>query len=203
MRLARRITVLLSMLIVAVGIGAVPTTAAFADPIPTDFSVWKEIYPPFISPTSLKCLDVPDGSTSVGTELQLWHCHGYDRTHSAMQRFQFLNLGPIRSGGPEHYWIVNTNSGLCIAASMFALVVEQTTCSSDARTEWFFTASLYDINVIGSPGYYLVNQQSPGYCMAARDNHSGDGTPVILQPCRAIEATTFTDSVQIQDFRLG
>jgi hypothetical protein len=199
MRLARRIAALLSVLVVAVGIGLVPASAGFADSIPTDSSVWKEIYPPFISPTALKCLDVPSGSNRVGLPLQLWHCHGY-ASNGGPQRFRFISLG-TDLGGVIHYWIVNTSSGLCIAGpAAGAQVVEQAVCDATRRTQWAMGLSMFDQDPNGGPGFRVVNLDQ-GYCMAAQDNHSGDGTPVVLQICR--DSTVFTESVQLQDFRLG
>jgi hypothetical protein len=182
-----------AMLIVAVGVGMVPAKAALADPIPDNSSVWKEILPPYILPTTPKCLDVPGGSKSVGTALQLWHCHGY-ASNGGPQRFEFFNLG---SGV---YWIVNTNSGLCVAANtQGALLVVQSVCSADRSTEWAFQPSQFDHDVTG-PGFFLFNLGT-GDCMAAQDNHTGDGTPVVLNVCQ--NSSTFGSFVQLEDWRLA
>lgn len=193
MRLVHRIAALFSILVVAVGVGMVPAKAALADPIPDSPGVWKEILPPYILPTTPKCLDVPGGSTSPGIALQLWHCHGY-ASNGGPQRFQFFSLG----GGA--YWIVNTNSGLCVAAlSQGPLLVIQTYCSADPLTEWVFQPSQFDHDVTG-PGFFLLNLGTFD-CMAARDNYTGDGTPIVLNVCE--NSPSFSSFVQLQDWRLA
>src|SRR5262249_24582682 len=126
MRLATRIGAMFSMLVVAVGIGMVPAHAALADPIPDNPNVWKEILPPYVLPTTPKCLDVPNGSTAVGIGLEIWHCHGY-ASNGGPQRFEFFSLGN------NTYWIVNTNSGLCVSAPQQGVRVIQAICSADRR----------------------------------------------------------------------
>ncbi|MBF8191298.1 ThuA domain-containing protein [Nonomuraea sp. K274] len=54
-----------------------------------------------------KCLDVPSGSTTAGTQLVQWTCHPDTHAHQIHQRFQ-----PALAG--EVYKITSAASGLCV-----------------------------------------------------------------------------------------
>jgi hypothetical protein len=107
----RKFAGLLSAGILAAGlsIGLAGTAHAATDPTIPD-PIWNEINFPFMTGQGNPlCLDVPNGSMSVGTILQTWHCHGY-ASNGGPQRWHFDNTGlPDRE-----YKIWNTNSGLCI-----------------------------------------------------------------------------------------
>ena len=83
--------------------------AVSADP-PDPFTAY-EVFPPYIDPTALKCLDVPSASTKPGVALQLYSCHGY-ASNGANQRWYFNYAGTYN--GLPAYQIQNLNSHLCL-----------------------------------------------------------------------------------------
>jgi hypothetical protein len=75
------------------------------------------------------CLDVPGGSTSSGTDLQLFPCHG-----GTNQAFTFT-----RPFAWDPWTIRNVNSNLCLALESTASGgdVEQRTCGTSNQQKWF------------------------------------------------------------------
>jgi hypothetical protein len=179
-------------LAVAVGLVMVPAGAAQADPIPTDPTVWKEMYLPYVIAPSPVCADVINGSTSEGAGLQVFHCHGY-ASNGGAQRFRFVNLGDNR------YWVVNAQSARCVSASVFDVThmgqLFQTTCAAASWMEWLLVPSLFD-----PEGFFFVNQAFTQYCMAAANNQ-GDHAIMTMNTCANNAA--FGPLVQLEDWRLG
>jgi hypothetical protein len=107
----RRIAILLAAgtLATGLGIGMAGAAHAASDPTIPD-PAWNEIFAPFLNGQgNTLCVDVPNGSMSVGTRLQFFHCHGSD-SHGGPQRWHFDNTGLP----PREYRIFNLNSGLYI-----------------------------------------------------------------------------------------
>lgn len=99
----------LAATVVMAGLVVGPGHAAYADNNPQPW-VQFEIFPPFFNTNAPKCLDVPNGSATRGTPLQVFHCHGFD-SNGAPQLWFFENLGTDNSGP---YQIRNKASQLCI-----------------------------------------------------------------------------------------
>ena len=183
---------LVSGIALAIGLSMSMTGAAQASIAPEP-DVWYEIFPPYISPASHKCLDVPSASRSNNARIQIFHCHGY-ASNGANQRWEFVNLG----GGV--YWVVNVNSSMCLAPfpdnSPAGTIVLQEDCGAVTFDEWRIVPSAFDPD-----GFELASLYFPGECMAARDSSGSDQTPVVVYPCD--NSPVFDGGVQEQDWRLG
>jgi ricin-type beta-trefoil lectin protein len=172
-----------------VGAAAQATTASAVTsntvtPAPATF---YEITPPFISPTSPKCVDVPSASTSIGTALQLFHCKS-----SSNQLFQFVSLGN------DLYLIQNRNSALCLRVSSSAdgTAVRQDTCSSGVNNDiWHITSP------IDPTHFNLANQAFPSECMAAANNSGADHTALVIMTCNP--GNSIVGENQLQTWQLA
>jgi hypothetical protein len=178
------------------GIGLATGTAGVAHAAVTpDPGVFYEIWPPYVNPAHHKCLDVPGGTSAVGTHLQIFHCHGY-ASNGAPQLFEFIYVGVNNYFGYSDYWIVNKSSGLCLSVAIpHTLDVTQDLCTADSRVEWEIHPSAFDPN-----GLDLVNEAA-GMCMAVTNNSGQDHTAVGLMPC--YDSTVLTNEDQLLDWELG
>ncbi len=88
-----------------------------------------------------KCLDVPNSSTSNGTQLQQWSCNG-----SAAQQFDFLYVGD------GQYEIINANSGKCLdlyyGYTYNGTNIEQYTCNQGNNQRWL-------VNGLGNGQFHI------------------------------------------------
>ena len=172
------------------GIGAAAQAAPVAPaanavtPAPATF---YEIFPPFINPTSPKCIDVPSASTRIGQPLQLFHCKS-----SSNQLWEFFNMGN------NVYQIQNRNSGLCLEVPTFfatdGTLIEQSTCTGTSDVEWQLSSPV-EVN-----HFNMISVEFPNLCMAAANNSGADHTPVVLQTCNP--GNIFNEN-QLQTWQLG
>ena len=138
---------------------APPASAASANAI-VQTGVNYEIVAYQGSPTGSKCVDVPGGSTTPGQRLQVFHCHGFDRS-GAPQLFFFVDMG----GG--YYQVQNLNSHLCFelpnSSGADGTEIEQAGCVGWDSQQWRIQV-LY--NGIGTgPVFGLVNKAFPSKCL--------------------------------------
>src|SRR5437763_10278057 len=83
----------------AAGLSIGMTGAAQASTDPTvPSTTWNEIVAPFDNArANTMCVDVPGGSMSAGTGIQLFHCHGYG-SDGGPQRWHFNFQGLVGNG---------------------------------------------------------------------------------------------------------
>ncbi len=176
---------------IAIGVCFASATAAQATPTP-DPSGWSEIYPPFFNTAAHKCLDVPNGSNSVGLHMQLYHCHGYDSSGDP-QRWTFLPVGS--ANGSNLYIIINNGSGRCLQ-NFDPQDVVQDYCHPVDWQEWQIAATPYDPNL-----FLLQSWDWPDWCLAAVNASGNDHTALTTVPCD--HSATFDATLSEQLFGLG
>jgi hypothetical protein len=171
-------------------------TAYAADPtVPA--ATWNEIYIPFDNIAGNRlCVDVTNGSTSAGTALQFYSCHGYG-SDGGPQRWHFV-LFPHNSG---LVMIQNTQSNLCISTPPGAALVSGTRLAQEPcgtlATIWLIRAEndngtnpLIQLakldNQDGTPSF------SNNLCMAAGNMGDDNHTPLVATTCQP-----FTDLSQV------
>lgn len=183
---------LISGIALAMGLSMSMTVAAQASVTP-DPNVFYELWPPYANPTAHKCIDVPSASRSEGTDLQIFHCHGY-ASNGANQLWEFVNLG----GG--NYWIVNKNSGLCLGGFYSSTPgvghTAQYDCGAVPWFYWQIVPSAFDPG-----GFELASPWVTGSCLSPLNSLGNDQTPLVLYPCD--NSPTFDGRVQGEDWRLG
>jgi Ricin-type beta-trefoil lectin domain len=163
------------------------SSAAQATPTP-DPSGWSEIFPPFFNTAAHKCLDVPNGSNSIGLHLQLFHCHGY-ASNGAPQRWTFI---PVAA---NTYLIYNNASGRCLQ-DFDPQDIVQDSCRVNFWQEWSIAPTPYD------PTLFLLQAVNwPNQCLAAADTSGNDGTPLQVVPCDY--SANFGPNLVEQLFALG
>ena len=151
-----------------------PAIAAVSPPQPNPFLAY-EVFPPYIDPSALKCLDVPSAATQP-VALQLFSCHGY-ASNGANQRWYFNSAGTYN--GLPAYQIQNLNSHLCLAPNGFAPdygPVYQNTCRPVPGQYWEVSSPDESDHV------NLINALY-GWCLAASEASGNNHTAVILGPC--------------------
>jgi len=121
MTLKKKLAAALAAAGLAVGLSlAWPGTARATD-IPTP-GQWAEIFNPYLhAQGNTLCFDDPNGSTSFGTQVQLYRCHGY-ASNGAPQRWVFVqaedsNGNPVHEGGNNVYELYNLAAGRCLAVT--------------------------------------------------------------------------------------
>jgi hypothetical protein len=168
---------LLSAGLLAVGI-ILGTGGAAQATTPPSGGDWAELYNPLLPLVDNKfhvCLDVPGGSTSVGTFLQMFHCHGY-ASNGAPQRWQFTHL----SDGS--YWIWNQSNLLCVTAvgplsSDHTARIRQFPCGSSDGQAWWF------VDFQPDQSFQLQNTSGTfaNMCLAAKAN--SNNSAMIAKTC--------------------
>jgi hypothetical protein len=166
------------------------TGTARADVIPP-VAQWAEIFNPHLHDRGITlCADDPGGSTSRGTRLQLFRCHGYDSS-GAPQRWVFTqdeddNGNLVYDHGTPVYFIYNLAGGLCLSFQGLLpgnpLVLG--TCSQSLLYGW-------EIHAAGSqagPDFQLTPTFGPGMCMSAGNSSDSNGTPLVIEPCDSTDA---------------
>jgi hypothetical protein len=117
-----------------------------------------------------KCLDVPNATTTTGTQLQQWTCNGL-----AAQNFQFR---PV-AGSADTYTVANAGNGLCldVAARSIAdgALVTQWTCTGSANQS-------FRLRSTGSGVYQLVAAHS-GKCVDVTGAGTADGAKTVQWTC--------------------
>jgi hypothetical protein len=119
MTLKKKLAATLAAAGLAVGLGLAGTGTARATDFPP-VGGWAEVFNPYLGTQgNTLCFDDPGGSTSDGTQVQLYHCHGY-ASDGAPQRWVFIqpediNGNPIREGGDNVYELYNLAAGRCLA----------------------------------------------------------------------------------------
>lgn len=137
--------------------------------------VYYELFTPRVSAT--ECLDVPSASTSSGTILQMFHCHGY-ASNGANQLWTFVHV----SDGS--YQIENKNSRLCVTPQpglngVSGTLLEQATCDFFAGQEW----RLLSDPASPDTRFLLQNDTYTSMCLALQNGSGADHTQVWLQSC--------------------
>jgi Ricin-type beta-trefoil lectin domain-like len=166
----------------AAGRGIVWPTSAHAATF--DIYTYYEIYLPYVSPSTPKCLDVPGGTTAPGAGLQIYHCHGY-ASNGAPQLFELISK---TVDGATVYKIVNNASGECVApgttdpSNAIDSRVKQFDCTSSNFFEWYVAPDP------ANPGYdfKLRSWYYSDLCMGVFNTSAGDQAPVVLEPCNGI-----------------
>jgi hypothetical protein len=185
MRISRITGLLLAGMLTAglcIGTGAAAQATALAGhaasavtPVP---GVLYELTPPLITPNPL-CVDVPGSSTSPGTPLQIFHCHG-STPDGANQLWGFS--GP--PGGP--WTIQNKASGRCMKPANDSGVsgtrVIQAVCDGSQDEEWTIGSG----NDFDPSHVTLVNPQVFGECLAAANTSDQNQTPLVMMPCGSV-----------------
>jgi len=192
----KRIGKMAGLLAAAIGLAAgltmAGTEAARADVVPP-VGQWVEIFNPYLyAQGNTLCFDDPNGSTSSGTQLQLWRCHGY-ASNGAPQRWVFIqpednNGNLIYWGGLPVYQIYNLAAGKCFTATNLgagmplSLVNCTTNGVTTAGTWWQFLSP----NGPASPDFQLYPWPiGEGYntCVAASNYTDGNGTRLVMATC--------------------
>ena len=191
MRRRMRLAGVLTAIALAAGMTLAGTGTARADVTPP--SGWAEIYSPYLHAQGITlCFDDTNGSTSSGTQVQLYHCHGY-ASNGAPQRWVFIqpedNNGNLiyDSNGSPVYEIYNLAAGLCLTAQNLLAGMPLTlgTCNRATTTGQIW----WELPGVGSPsgpGFEIfpwpVNF-SYGNCVAASNASGNNHTRLVMEPC--------------------
>lgn len=154
-----------------------------------------ELFTPFISPGgTYKCLDDPNGSTTDGQPLVIYHCHGFDANGAnQLWTFDFDQF-------TGDYRVKNKKSGLCLdvptSTSDNGGLLEQVACARAG--EWQLKSEFYQLH------FNVRSLEFPGKCMAASNNTdpANTGTFVRLQPCDPGTANPLFEN-PLQTWQLG
>jgi hypothetical protein len=147
-------------------------------------TTWSEIFAPLINAHSnALCSDVPGGSKSSGTLLQLFHCHATD-SGGGPQRWQFTNAGTADNGRPLFH-IKNINSNLCMMVTSGAsgTRASQGSCTSSGQNGWEVMDRSTGYITNGSPTQFELLNPAFNTCMAAANNSDSDGTALVTATC--------------------
>jgi hypothetical protein len=191
-----RIAGLISAVALAIGLSTAMAGAAQAAVAPTP-GINYEITSPFLTPNPL-CVDVPGGSTSTGTPLQLFHCHGTD-SQGAIQLWRFDRVGGTNDR--PIYQIVNLRSRLCLEVANTTGApgtrIVQGSCILGSQSEWQILDNATGFINDPNPNDFELNAFIFGECMTAANSSDNNQTPLVLGQCTAGRGT------QLNTFRLG
>ena len=141
---------------------------------------WYELFPPFFNSSAPKCLDVPNGSSTDGLVLAVFHCHGYD-SNGTPQRWTFFNRG-VDAQRNTLWELRNEASQRCLNIANLtganATQVVQLRCNSESRGLWVVHPTT---NV--TPFFGLSNVQFPNLCLATGNSSGSDHTGVEVTVC--------------------
>lgn len=168
----------LAALALVCGLTAGAAGPARADVIPPS-GTWAEITAPYTATHSL-CLDDPSGSATVGTQLQIFHCHGY-ASNGLPQRWYFS--GPLILGPGDAVYEINTKYGLCVGADLNHVQLASARVIMD--TCWFLGPSWNFLNPgPSSPARdFELELADTGYCMTLPNPVGINGDQIRLEPC--------------------
>ncbi|TKA02066.1 hypothetical protein FCI23_39165 [Actinacidiphila oryziradicis] len=111
-----------------------------------------------ISYASSRCIDVTNGSTTPGTQLQIWDCNGYN-----WQQWSFPSDGTVRS------------MGMCLAvaggSTANGAAIQLAKCNGSSAQKFTLNSS-----------YDLVNANA-NKCVDVKDQQTANGTPLQLWSC--------------------
>ena len=177
----------------AIGLAAELTLAgagsARADIVPPPGG-WAEIFSPHLNAQgNTLCFDDPNGSTSSGTRLQLWRCHGY-ASNGAMQRWVFIqpednngNLIYDTNGSPV-YEVFNLAASMCLTDPGLAPGTQLTLrpCNRATGGQWW---ELPSADNTAGPDFGLrswpVNFTNS--CVSASNASDSNGTRLVVEDC--------------------
>jgi hypothetical protein len=192
MRRRTRLAGVLAAIGLAASMAVAGTGTARADVIPPD-GHWAEIFNPHLHDRGITlCADDPGGSTSSGTRLQLWRCHGSDSS-GAPQRWVFTQVEDINGNlfydhGSPVYEIYNLGGQWCLNLSNQGLLPGRPlilgTCAG-TLIMWF------EIHATGNqagPDFQLVPTFGPDMCVSASNSSDSNGTPLVMEPCDSSDA---------------
>lgn len=173
MRLMSRMACMVAAGALAGGLTVAMTGAARAEVVPPS-GTWAEIYTPYTNAHPV-CLDDPNGTSAVGTPLQVFRCHGYG-SDGAPQRWDFYQFP-----GQSVYSI--QKAGRCAAhdygGPLAGARVKLEECGI-LSPSWHLISLGADS--VAYPDFKLEYVQS-GYCMTLPDWSGRNGEPVVLEPC--------------------
>ena len=191
MRRRSRLAGVLAAIGLAAGMTMAGTGTARADVIPP-VAQWVEIFNPHLHDKGITlCADDPGGSTSSGTPLQLFRCHGSDSS-GAPQRWVFTqpeddNGNPVYIDGHPEYRIYNLAGGWCInAESPPGSPVFLGTCSGNLGVWW-------EVRSAGNPAgpdFQLValGGDPADVCVSASNSSDSNGTRLVMAHCDPTDA---------------
>jgi hypothetical protein len=156
----------------------------------TDFPVpgqWAEIFNPYLhAKGNTLCFDDPNGSTSFGTQAQLYRCHGY-ASNGAPQRWVFVqaedsNGNPVTEGGNNVYELYNLAAGRCLAVTGTSagqpLIMGSCITSNTSIALW----ELRPTNP-ASHDFQLALWLFDNWCIGANDFRDNSPTRLLLFGC--------------------
>jgi Ricin-type beta-trefoil lectin domain-like len=203
----RRIVGLLFAGMMAAGLGTGMGTAAQAATVKASAvrsvtpvtGTFYEVFPPNITPNAV-CSDDPGGSHSIGTLLQIFHCHG-SGSDGAVQLWAFVPVGTAPDGD-NLYQIENKTSTLCMRlvndSGVSGTRIMQDRCLGNADEVWqWHNRNLF----LTDPGFQLINTQFGGECLAAANHSDTNGTPLVIHDCVPLNIGSGEGSLQM--FNLG
>lgn len=169
---------MLAAAVLAGGLTMAMTGAAGAEVVPP-LDTWTEIYTPYTNAHPV-CLDDPNGTSALGTPLQVFHCHGYG-SDGAPQRWDFAGFAFARPGESVYNIF---KAGTCVS------VDSPTGPLAGARVRLekcpLFGVPWHLISLgadsVAYPDFELEFSHS-GYCMTLPDWSGRNGEPVVLEPC--------------------
>ena len=162
----------------AAGLGVSLTGTAHASDPSRPGKTWNEIFLPFgHGKGNTMCVDVAGGTTAPGTQLQLYHCHGY-ASDGAPQRWHFLGGGSPRC---------RTRTAACASASRQAAPPSTAPawCRRDATMvpAWQPVRQSRD----GADPHFVLETSGPGgpaLCLTAGNLSDNNQTPLVAAACQ-------------------
>jgi hypothetical protein len=180
MKRIRKLAGLLAAGVLASGLSLGITGSAGADVIPpTPQEGWAEIFTPYLNAKA--CLDVPGGTMTVSTPVQLFHCHGY-ASNGTPQRFVFSQWAADVSPGVSWYYLtVNAGAGPCLspAANPLADAPVRLARCSFLGPLW----ALHSRNLYAGDPVFELELVTTGYCMTMPNWSGSNGEQVVMEPC--------------------
>jgi hypothetical protein len=151
------------------------TGTARADVTPGDG--WAEIFSPYTS--SLACLDDPGGSTTFGTPIQLFHCHGY-ASNGAPQRWNFAFWTNVSPGVTAYSITTQAGYGVGNISGLPAFAGARVGLKrSIIGPVWY----LHSRNEYSGDPAFALELADTGYCMSLPDLSGRNGESIVLEPC--------------------
>jgi hypothetical protein len=186
MTLKKKLAAALAAAGLAVGLSLAGTGTARATDFPTP-GQWAEIFNPYLhAKGNTLCFDDPNGSTSFGTQVQLYRCHGY-ASNGAPQRWVFVqpddsNGNPITEGGNNVYELYNLAAGRCLAVTGTSvghpLIMGSCITSSTSIAWWELRPT-----TPASHDFQLALWLFDDWCIGADDFRDNSPTRLLLFGC--------------------